>query len=342
MGTAREIAACLGLNAQLSCEAYWQRLREGRSLFAPTLKRRPRALPRAALNSTFPSTPFLRPTPYADSRAPEIVSLAAEFRARTAGDWDYASAIFDFVCNQIALAFEIPPRRGVVGTIERGFGTCLEKLNVFVALARAGGVPARYCEIGMDPSQAGVLSLMTDDSGIFGELNLSPKRFLADENDRRAKRLVSFFIGLNSGFRKTVTRQAAEGRKPSPNRVKHFTAELRIGDGWIAADPTLSDEECAASGRPLPRFGYEPLYLGRLMGTTITARTEELSIGWRPYVFWVTHLCVSRGFFDHINSFNERERTRGRQILDQVGAEAMIERRSHLYRRASVVADSVS
>jgi hypothetical protein len=42
----RELAICLFLTGQMSLEAYRQRLRDGRSIFAPTLKVRSRVLRR--------------------------------------------------------------------------------------------------------------------------------------------------------------------------------------------------------------------------------------------------------------------------------------------------------
>ena len=339
--TLREIATCVFLVCELSWEAYRQRLREGRSLFAPTLKARPHALRRAALDGRpLSSEPFLRPTRYADSRAPEIVALADDFRAETGSDWEYASAIFEFVCNHIDVCFDFPPQHGVVGTLERGFGTCIEKLNLLVALARAGGIRARYCTIGIDPAQAGVLALMEDDDGIFGVLNQSSKRFIAEKNDPRAKRIASFNLWCSSRFRKGFKKRVLDGTlDAAQNQWTHFVAELRIGDGWIAADPTVSDEDCAAYKWPLQRFGFEPLILGRFMGLAINGRSEALPFRWRRYIFWIAHLCVSRGFFDHINSFGERQRAVGRDLLEEIGSETMRLKRQHLQRRISPVAE---
>jgi hypothetical protein len=284
--------------------------------------------------------PFLRPTRYADSHAPEIIALADDFRAETSGDWEYASAIFEFVCNHIDMCFDFPSQRGVVGTLERGFGTCIEKLNVLVALARAGGIPARYCTIGIDPAQAGVLALMEDDDGIFGVLNQSLKRFIAEENDPRAKRIASFNLWCSSKFRKGLKKRVLEGTlEPAQNQWAHFVAELRIAEGWIAADPTVGDEDCAVYNWPLQRFGFEPLILGRFMGMTINERSEALPFRWSRYIFWITRLCVSRGFFDHINNFGERQRARGRHLLEEIGPDTLRLKRQHLQRRISPVAE---
>lgn len=337
----RELGLLVYFNGQLSCEAYFRRMRDRRSLLAPTLRTPPRALRRAALEGrALPTARFVRPTRFADSHAPEIVALADEIRSQTGSDWEYAAAIFEFVCNQIEMSFDLPSRRGVVGTLERGFGTCAEKLNVLVALARAGGIPARYCTIGIDTNRPGVLSLLGHEGGIFAALNESSKRFVAENNDPRAKRIAAFNLRCSAWFQRSLTRRILAGTLISPrNQWTHFVAELCVGTNWIAVDPTLSDEDCSAYNRPLQRFGYEPLVLTRFMGMAIKDRSEAIPFRWARYIFWLAQVLVMRGFFDDMNRFGERERLRGRSILSEIGAEAMMLKREHMSRRISATAD---
>jgi hypothetical protein len=126
---------------------------------------------------------------------------------------------------------------------------------------------------------------------------------------------------------------------PAQNHWTHFVAELRIGEGWIAADPTFGDEDCAAYKWPLQRFGFEPLILGRFMGMAINGRREAVLVRWRRYIFWIAHLLVSRGFFDHINTFGERQRALGRDLLEDIGSETMRLKRQHLQRRIAPVVE---
>jgi hypothetical protein len=337
----RESAACLWLTGRLSLEAYAQRIRTGRGVFAPTYTSRRRTLKRANLDRrALGREPFLRPTPFADSHAPEIVALADEFRANAKTDSEYACAIFEFVSNEIAMCHDFPPRGGVVGILERGFGTCNEKLNLFIALARAGGIPARYCTIGVDPSRGGVMSLLGDEVGVFGVLTHLSKRFVAANHDARATRIASFNLRCASQFRRALEARVRDGTlQAARNQWTHFVAELRIGEGWIAADPTFGDDDCAAGRWPLQRFGYEPLILGRLMGMTITGRSEEMPVRRHLGVLWLAHVCVSRGFLDHINEFCEAERCRGRELLDRAGRDVVRLERQHLNRPISAVAD---
>lgn len=197
----------LFLGFQLTVEACWTRLRQGRGPFSPTLparSRRPRS--RASLDGgrLSPET-YLRPTRNRDGNAPELVGLADEVRARTGSDWEYARAIFDLVRDEIDPCFDLSPGGGVVETLERGFGMCHDKLNVFIALARAGGIPARYCTIGLGPGREGVVSLtMPDHSATLDVLSEPSRWFLAEKNDpredhahhrqRRDERLVAVLL----------------------------------------------------------------------------------------------------------------------------------------------------
>lgn len=86
--------------------------------------------------------PFLRPTPYCDYRAPEVIGLANGLGAFRVSDRAFAEAAFEFAKE--ALTLEIAPIDGVAETLRRGTGTCFQLITVFIALCRAAGIPARY------------------------------------------------------------------------------------------------------------------------------------------------------------------------------------------------------
>jgi len=299
---------------QLSLEAYWQRLRKGRSPFSPTFDCPPRTLRRASLaGRTLSREPFLRPTSDADSHAPEVIALADELRASTEDDWQYAEAIFDYVRNGFDHCFDLPSRRGVVGTLERGFGTCNDKLNLFVALARAGGIPARYCTIGIAPGQAGVLSLTRDDQGVFGVLTAAFARFLVEEHDPRAKRIASLVLRVFSRKRRRLeARTRDDSHDPARDPIGHYIAEVRIGQNWIPADPTLSDADWVELTQ---RFGSPPFFLHKFVGMTITDRMESLPWQRSRAMLWFAYCGIGRGFFDQINNSVEAQRCRGRDVI---------------------------
>jgi hypothetical protein len=316
LGTFRELIVCSCLAGQLSLEAYWQRVRERRSPFAPTFNYPRRPLRRASLaDRALSREPFLRPTRDADCHAPEIVALAEDFRAGGRDDRQYLEAVYDFVRNSIDACFDRPSPRGCVGAIERGFGICNEKLNVFVALARAGGIPARYCSLGIAPGPSGLQALMRDDAGIFGAVTSGFRRFLTEEGtDPRARRVAALLLKRFSRIRRTA-KDIARARPNHDGIVQlgHYMAEVRLGDEWIPVDPILSDADCAPATQ---RFGEEPLLLRKAVGMTITGRMEALPRG-RRLQAWFFYCLAFRGFMDHINHSRNRRRLNGRQQLDR-------------------------
>ncbi|HEV8711724.1 MAG TPA: transglutaminase family protein, partial [Candidatus Binatia bacterium] len=212
-------------------KAYWSRVRAGRNPFTPTLYERRRTLPKVSLEGrSLSQEPYLRPTTYCDSHAPEVVALADEIRHRSGGDWEYAQAAYDFVRNEIAYAFEPEPHRGVVGTLEAGCGICVDQANLLVALARAGGIPARYCtvdlfsvvETGWDFPRGQLLRLFeaVEARGFSQRLGADLRRIL----------------GLQKKACGTDNFPKKDGVS---HHFGHPIVELKVGNFWIPADPTL-------------------------------------------------------------------------------------------------------
>jgi Transglutaminase-like superfamily len=85
---------------------------------------------------------YLRPTLFCDCRAPEVIALAHQLGAYQKTDREYAEAVFEFAKRKIIL--EQHPIDDVTSILQRGTGTCLHKITVFIALCRAAGIPARY------------------------------------------------------------------------------------------------------------------------------------------------------------------------------------------------------
>ncbi len=94
------------------------------------------------LPTTHSAAPFLRPTPFCDSEAPEVIGLAHHLGAFRVSDRAFAEAAFEFAKEKLTL--EIAPIDGVAETLRRGTGTCFQLITVFIALCRAAGIPARY------------------------------------------------------------------------------------------------------------------------------------------------------------------------------------------------------
>ncbi|MEM4258793.1 MAG: transglutaminase family protein [Candidatus Thermoplasmatota archaeon] len=85
---------------------------------------------------------YLRPTLFCNCEAPEVVALAYHLGAYKKSDREFATAAFEFAKREIIL--EIHPLDDVVQVLQRGTGTCIHKISVFIALCRAAGIPARY------------------------------------------------------------------------------------------------------------------------------------------------------------------------------------------------------
>lgn len=85
---------------------------------------------------------YLRPTHYCNCEAPLVQALAKALGAGSKPPLEFANAAFEFTKRNIIL--EICPIDDVELTLQRGTGTCIHKMSVFIALCRAAGIPARY------------------------------------------------------------------------------------------------------------------------------------------------------------------------------------------------------
>ena len=294
--------------------------RTGSNPFIKLLEER-RRLPRASrYRRHLSGEPFLCPSKQCDSEAPEIVALADKLRAEQTHPWKYAQAVYQFVSNEITYGILPPPRSGVVGTLERGFGNCWDKQNLLVALARSGGIPARFCFVGG-------ASYIGDGAG-QGQAHLLPWFLDALNRDARGSWLVSLELGL----RRVIARAMLGEENNSglfPWRL-HPYVELKIGDCWIPADPTWGDEEAAGLGFALPLLGYDPLMLWGVKGNVIK-RSEEIPTGWEQWIsrrFFCFGICMSDRC---ANLAFEDVRASGRRILRALGRSEYIKQKRRRY-----------
>lgn len=86
---------------------------------------------------------YLRPTLLCQSNAPEIIAMANKLGAFQKSPRQYAESCFDFVRRNIQFSILQSPA-GAVKALRTGRAMCLDKVGLFVALCRAGGIPARY------------------------------------------------------------------------------------------------------------------------------------------------------------------------------------------------------
>jgi len=85
---------------------------------------------------------YLRPTFLCNPLEPEIIAMANKLGAFQLSDWEYAEAVFKFVNGNIRIDFS--PPKTALECLKRGHGTCIDKLNLFIALCRVAGIKARY------------------------------------------------------------------------------------------------------------------------------------------------------------------------------------------------------
>jgi hypothetical protein len=103
------------------------------------------------LNNVLPDKKYLRPTRFCESNSLEIQALSQEIRAETESDITFARAAFNWVKNEKYLVFK--PISGALQTFKTKGGVCLDQLSLLTAIARAGGIPARYRLYGLVPTQ---------------------------------------------------------------------------------------------------------------------------------------------------------------------------------------------
>ena len=92
--------------------------------------------------------PFLAPSPYIDSKSPEIQGAARQIGAEDQKAWDRVKAIYDWVREKIQ--FEDNRGKEVLSAVEAlraGKGDCDEITSLFVAVCRASKIPARTVRV---------------------------------------------------------------------------------------------------------------------------------------------------------------------------------------------------
>lgn len=94
---------------------------------------------------------YLRPTRLCECAAPEIRAIAKNLGAGLLSDEEFAKAAYNWVMFEKKLVFK--PLKGALNTFRTKGGTCLDQLSLLAAIARAGGIPARYRLYGLAADQ---------------------------------------------------------------------------------------------------------------------------------------------------------------------------------------------
>jgi hypothetical protein len=87
---------------------------------------------------------YLKPTKNCQSTNSKIKSLAASITKGKTSELSKATAIFNWVRNNISYSFYYNTRKGALGTLSSRSANCADTAHIMVALERAAGIPARY------------------------------------------------------------------------------------------------------------------------------------------------------------------------------------------------------
>lgn len=133
----------------------------------------------AALNpwktSDIPSTltQYLQPTANCQSNDQRIISLAKSITAGKTSAYDKATAIFNWVSDNVEYSFYYNTGKGALGTLNSGSANCCDTSHLLIALTRAAGIPARY--------EQGICNFSDGTFGhVWAQVYVNGKWYLAD------------------------------------------------------------------------------------------------------------------------------------------------------------------
>ena len=86
---------------------------------------------------------YLKSSGY-DAVTSAIQTLANKLTSGKTSVWDKATAIFNYVRDNIAYSYYSNSQKGAAKTLSSGTGNCCDQANLVVALCRAAGIPARF------------------------------------------------------------------------------------------------------------------------------------------------------------------------------------------------------
>jgi transglutaminase-like putative cysteine protease len=88
---------------------------------------------------------YLASSPYIESNDPEIQALAKKVGMEHDEPWKRVEAIYDWVREKVR--YEEMPLKGALAALHDGTGDCDELSSLFIAICRAGGIPARTVRV---------------------------------------------------------------------------------------------------------------------------------------------------------------------------------------------------
>jgi hypothetical protein len=275
--------------------ALWRRMKKLQWPWAPYNQLRNREFPRDTITIVPRHTEeYLRPTGGAwavNPYEPEVVALAMKLGMKQKSKREYAEAAFNWVKNNICFYMEVPPA-GVLETLKKGYGLCLNKLMVLIALMRVAEIPAR------------VVSYKQEMAGGFLEMMLD------EMTGTTGKELVQYIEESRPAF-------------------SHGCVEAFLDGEWVPADLIWTDDEEAGFDMPISQFGESPFGKWYTIVPDSVTRHEDISV---PIGFSMAlRTFLTRGLHDRLNARFDRIREIGRKKLDETGRETYIASKKKLY-----------
>jgi len=275
--------------------ALWSRMKRLQWPWAPYNQQTNREFPRDTITKVPRHTEeYLRPTSGAwgvNPYEPEVVALAMKLGMKEKSKREYAEAAFNWVKNNICFYMEVPPA-GVLETLEKGYGLCLNKTMVFIALMRAAEIPARFVSYKQEMA-GGFLEMIVDE--MVGETGKEIVQWLQENRPTFA----------------------------------HGCPEALLDGEWVPADLTWTDEEEVGFDMPISQFGESPFGKWYNIVPDSVTRHEGISvpIGFRMAL----GTFLSRGLHDRLNARFDRIREIGRKKLEEMSREAYMASKKKFY-----------
>ncbi len=87
---------------------------------------------------------YLKPSKNCEVNDYRIQQLSKKFTSNYSSDYEKAVSIFNYLNKITSYKYYSNTRYGAVGTLERGYGNCVDMSHLLIAVMRASGLPARY------------------------------------------------------------------------------------------------------------------------------------------------------------------------------------------------------
>jgi hypothetical protein len=187
---------------------------------------------------------------------------------------------------------ETPPD-GALAVLEKGYGLCMSKMSVLVALARVAGIPARF------------ISYKQEMGGGF--MQMIAKEMIGEGEEEIVKEIQD----ANPTF-------------------THGCIEIFLDNEWIPADLTWTDEEEVGMEMPISKFGESPF--GKWYNIIPDTVTRDESLPFANVRFKIAlSVLMLRGIYDRVNERFNQIRENGRKKLEEMGRDTYTTKKKKFY-----------